>query len=111
MRVTNPFILKDVMATGENDFCYRLARNHKDRIHLLKCTRKQAADRIPSHITHAVKIDHIQMALVYSGDTEVYIALMYHSNSWNKDGLRELWTERNDQVSLVHESVNNNHKN
>ena len=85
-----PIYLGGCHGNGENDFCYRLARNHTERIYLLKCTREEAGDHIPFHITHAVKIDHIQMALVCSGDTDVYIALMYHFNSWNKDELREL---------------------
>ena len=41
-----PIYLGGCHGNGENDFCYRLAKNDKERIHLLQCTREEAEDLI-----------------------------------------------------------------
>ena len=102
-----PIYLGGCHSNGENDYCYRITNKCKQRISSLYCVREEADDRIPFHISHAVQVDRIQMALVCSGDTDVYLSLMYHFKSWKEDGLLELWTERNEEVSPVHESVDN----
>ena len=39
-----------------------------------------------------------------SGDTDVYVSLLYNFKSWQQYGLQQLWILHNEEVSHVHES-------
>ena len=60
-------------------------------------------DRLQFHISHAVKIDGVEAAIVCSGDTDLNTSLMYnYDNHWRHSGLRELWVQHNEKE---HEST------
>ena len=39
--------------------------------------------------------------------TDFFISLMYHFKKWRKHGVNEIWVINNDQISQVHEAVDN----
>ena len=57
----------------------------------LKCFHEEADDRIMYHINHAAKIDSFSKVIVASGDTDVFISLLYHYTDWKTANLVELW--------------------
>ena len=71
---------------------------------MLYCEHEEADDQF--HISHAVKIDGAEAAIVWSGDTDVHTSLMYnYDNHWRHCGLRELWVQHSEKVSPIHEST------
>lgn len=86
--------------------CYRLCSGNFTEVRLLYCEHEEADDRLQYHISHAVKVDGIDIALVCSGDTDVHTSLLYNFEyQWKQYGLRELWFQHNEQISPVHESA------
>ena len=58
---------------------------------LLKCEHEEADDRIMYHISHAVKVDRYQRAVVALADTDVFLCLLYNFTHWVHSDINELW--------------------
>ena len=72
----------------------------------LLCEQEKANDRLPYHVSHAVKVDSIKAALVCSSDTGVHTSLLHNFEQHQKQhGRHKLWFQHNKQINLVHESV------
>ena len=52
-------------------------------------------------------MDQFEVAHVDSGDTDVFVSLMYHFVSWVQTGLREIWVHHTGDTSPLHEAVTN----
>ena len=84
---------------------YKLANCAVTDVPALKCSYDEADDRIMFHLNHAVKTEHFSFAHVASGDTDIFVCLMYHHLNWQLYGLQELWMHHNSSASPLHESV------
>ena len=75
-------------------------------ITLFYCKKEEAAERNQYHISHDVKVNSIEAALVCSGDTDIHTSILYNfEQHWKQHGLNVLWFQHNSQISPVHESV------
>ena len=92
---------------NEENNAYRISTHGKEKIRLLHCTHENAPDWIQFHTNHAVKLNGIETALVCSGDTHIYISILYnYEHSWKQYGLQVLWTQHSEVISPVYQSVN-----
>ena len=87
------------------DKCYQLKNGSLIDMPDLKCSYDEADDRIMFHLNNAVQIRHFSFAHVMSGDTDIFVCLMYHFLKWRMYGLQELWFHHNGSASPMHESV------
>ena len=71
----------------------------------LKCSYDEADDHIMFHLNHAVKTENIAFTHVVSGDTDIFVCLMYHYLNWRAYGLHEIWVHHIGVATPLHESV------
>ena len=90
-------------------------KNHKCKVSggiiedvpILQCSHEEAEDRIMYHINSDVRLYGFRRVFVASRDTDAFIILMYHFKMWRKHGVNEIWAIHNDQISPIHEAVDN----
>ena len=100
-----PLYLGGCHSNGGEYECVRIQDQIKEKIELLYCTHEEADDRITFHVNHAIFSEGFRTVLVCSGDTDVYVSLLYNFKSWQQYGLQQLWILHNEEVSHVHESI------
>ena len=71
--------------------CLHLQNGNTYDVPVLKCDDEEADDRIMLHINHAVTVERFSRVIVASGNTDVFICLLYHLSCWRFSNLKELW--------------------
>ena len=89
------------------DFCYKVVKREVINALRLKCHYDEADDRIMFHVNDDVKLDNFEVVHVVSGDTDVFVSLMYHYLTWKRLGLQQICVHHIGNVSPVHEAVEN----
>ena len=84
--------------------CHLLQHGVSQTVEELKCKHEEANERIQYHLNHLV-CNNIHNILVSSGDTDVFVSLMFNFLSWRCKGLEELWVEHNGKISSISQSV------
>ena len=86
---------KSVYLGGSHDeelaMCLHLQNGNAYIVPALNYGHEEADNRIIYHINHAVKVERFSRIIVASGDTDVFICLLYHFSNWKKANLKELW--------------------
>ena len=91
----------------ERDGCLKIVNGQSSLIRLLKCSYDEADDRIMFHLNHAVKVDRFEAAHVMTGDTDIFVNLMYYFHDWRANGLSEIWFHHLGNITPVHQAVDN----
>ena len=91
----------------ERDGCLKIVNGQFSLIRLLKCSYDEADDRIMFHLNHAVKVDRFDAAHVMTGDTYIFVNLMYHFRDWRANGLSGIWFHHLGNITPVHQAVDN----
>ena len=59
------------------------------------------------HLNHAVKCDLVEVAHVLTGDTDIFVNLMYHFSNWSEYELSEIWCHHMNKMLPIHGAVHN----
>ena len=70
------------------DRCLKLSNGTQVDMPELMCSYDEADDRLMFHLNNAVKIENLSFAHVMSGDTDIFVCLMYHFLKWRVYGLQ-----------------------
>ena len=63
---------------------------------------EEAEERFQYHISHAVKVDSIELASVWSGDTDVDASILKNfEHHWKQHELHRLWSQQQQQQQLA----------
>ena len=91
---------------GEEFDCYRVQNSSHQKIESLRCYHDEADQQIQYHISYEMHSTMIPEILVSSGDTDVFVSLMYNFVfTWKAQGLCEIWVEYNGKVSSILKST------
>ena len=89
------------------DFCYKVVKGEVINALRLKCHYDEADDRIMFYVNDAVTLGNFEVVHVVSGDTDVFVSLMYHYLTWKILGLQQIWVHHIVNLSPVHEAMEN----
>ena len=92
---------------NDKNSCLKIANGNPSTVGALKCFYDEADDRLMFHLNHAVKLGRFEVAHVLTGDTDIFVNLMYHFRDWSDYGLLEIWCHHLNKMSPVHEAVYN----
>ena len=87
--------------------CSKIVNGNVSTVQCLECFYDEADDRLMYHLNNAVKCDHVEVAHILTGDTDIYVNLMYNFSEWSEYGLNEIWFHHLNRMSPIHDSVQN----
>ena len=62
-----------------------------DDVDSLRNTHDEADDRMIFHVHQSATTENVESVIIASGDTDVFVCLIYHFNRWIYRGFKEMW--------------------
>ena len=76
---------------NEENETYGISIHGRKKTRLLHCTQEEVHDRIQFYINLGVKVDGTETVLACSGDTDMYVSLLYnYEYYWRYYGLQKI---------------------
>ena len=98
---------RGVFSSNNRNSCSKIVDGYVSTVQSLRCFYDEADERLMYHLNQAIRCDHIEVVHVLTGDTEIFVNLMYNFGEWSEHGLEEIWTHHLNKLSSIHESVKN----
>ena len=72
--------------------CIKVCLNHlSDDVDSLRNTHEETDDCMMFHVYQSVTTENFETVIIASGDTDVFVCLIYHFNRWIYRGFKEMW--------------------
>ena len=94
-------------SSNDRNSASKIVDGHVSTVQSLRCFYDEADDRLMYHLNQAIKCDHIEVAHVLTGDTDIFVNLMYNFGEWSEHGLEDICTHHLNKSLAIHESVKN----
>ena len=89
----------------DKNSCLKIVNGMFSTVQGLDCFYDEADDSLMYYLNHVVKCDYAKIVHVLTGDTNIFVSLMYNFSNWSNYGLKEIWFHHLNKMSPIHDSV------
>ena len=100
-------VYRDVFSSNNRNSCSKIVDGNVSTVQSLPRFYDEADECLMYHLNQAIRCDHIEIVHVVTGDTEIFVNLMYNFVESSEHGLEEICTHHLNKSSAIRESVKN----